>query len=294
MSLDRLLITAGSYLLINVGGDKFDLGDGPTTTLAPGNFGIGHTFLAYTPTAPNTNPSYPASNLYDYKHPRRVWKSSVTGKQFIDLDFGALKGLTHLLVYNCNFIQAEIVGDDASDFSSPVYYRTRSWPVDDRVNRAKVLIELPGLSVRYLRLVIDTAYLTSGTVPEIGAIAAFDATGYKVMDINPDFGYAYQVEEAVKQIAMEAGPQERTQLSPHLKHVSRFTFGGYPRSKEGDLFTALTKAGKAAPLIYWENSPDGGHKGDKTYLCYLSSDVEVTWHLPQHVKSNDYKMEEVV
>lgn len=287
MSLDRLLISAGNYLLINAGGDKVDLGDGVVANaLTAGNFGIAHTFLAYTPTAQYTSGSYVATNLYDYKHPKRKWKSSASGRQQIKLDLGSAKAARFLALYNCNFSQVEIIGTDSSD--APIYYSSKSWSVDERVNRYKVLIDLPGTSVRYLYIIMDA------TLPEIGAVIVLEAAGYKVMDINPDFGYSYLAEEAVKSVGMEAGPQERTQLSTHLKHVSRFNFGVYPRSKEADHFDTITKAGKASPILYWENSPDGGHEGDKVYLCYLSSDIEVTWHLPQFVKSNEYKMEEVV
>lgn len=287
MSLDRLLISAGNYLLINAGGDKFDLGDGVVANaLTAGNFGVAHTFLAYTPTAQYSNGSYPVANLYDYKHPKRKWKSSASGRQWVKLDLGSAKAARYLALYNCNFSHVEIIGTDSSD--APVYYSSKSWPIDERVNRYKVLLDLPGTSVRYLYIVMDA------TLPEIGAIVALEAAGYKVMDINPEFDYTYQAVEAAKVIDMESGTQERTQISSHLKHVSRFNFGAYARSKEADHFDTMTKAGKTAPILYWENSSDGGHEGDKVYLCYLSSDIEVTWHLPQFVKSSEYKFEEVV
>lgn len=283
------------------GSDRYTWGDNDPINnwgadgalLNTGVFSLGYAPLTYTvgSISPGTDAAYPAANMYDYKHARRKWKASAAGAISVVIDFGAAKAVTFFYLAG-NFDYMKIEGNATDAWTAPSFTSLRDWPKDYKVGRYKCVTELSGFTYRYMRISVPAAAIRVGTIAEIQTIF-FPATVLSFTN-NPDFGYTTQVKEFVKKLEMEAGPQERTQLSGILQWIGQFTFGLYSKDSEADLFNALTNVGQATPLLFWEGDADAYVDGNMAYIGYLSSDAETTWQLPQFVKSNDFRLEETI
>ena len=267
-----------------------------TNLLNAGRSSFGYGPLSYTPSASGSDTNYPVTNISDYKHPQRKWKANAAGDAYIILDFSSAQAVTHLFISgNINYVQIE--GDDnQGNFgtSGVAYIAYRGWQIDRRVNRYKAISELPDtFNYRYMKISIPSAAIQgSSGVAEINNI--FIPESIVEFEINPGFGYVYKTKEFIKSVNMESGAQERLKLGSLLQFICRFNFGIYAKSKDVDHFDLLTKNGRTEPLIFWENDSTERAEGDKSYLAYLSTDVEITWTLPEYVKTHEYRVEEVL
>lgn len=251
-----------------------------------GNFLFGHTFVSYTPTASSTDPDYPVANLYDYEHPKRPWKSWGYPEVTIVCDYGSAKAIVGVFLNDVNFTDVYIQGNAADSWGSPSFSQQFTVSKDERTVKWKLYAALTGFNYRYLRIRIPAQVPQDGSAYRIGTLVCLNTV--LGMTNNPTPPYDYSADEAVRVVEFPSGATEKINLGD-LAWKGSFSFDPYLKVNESDFWT-LNSIKKDQNLVFFENETDTS----KAYLCRRDAAIEVSWHLPNAVRTNRLEFREII
>lgn len=138
---------------------------------------VATSFLSYTPTASSEGSSHSASNIAILTRPKKSWRSTATGNQWVVLDFGSAVSIPGVFLDNTNFGTVVIQGNGTNTWTSPAFDSGNiTLSMDPRLGRRKRLIELTGFNYRYMRIYIPSQTPDGGaSYYQIGTCAVPEA-----------------------------------------------------------------------------------------------------------------------
>jgi len=234
------------------------------------NFKFGYNFVPYTASASTADTEFPVTNLYDYEHALRQWRSTTIGSdQWVKAYTGAsaitLKGI---MISDVNFtsILVQINTTDSWPGTSVAYTVT----MDQRTGRYKIYVSFNSVSVKYIRISIPAqattdglSYFRMGTLVVLNSVFEFTE--------NPTFPYAFTADEKMITNDFESGGYEDVNLGP-LLWEGNFGFAVHERSLESEI-NIFNRMYKSANLVFFENYTDPA----LCYICRRRTPIQVSW-----------------
>lgn len=136
-------------------------------------------------TASSTKTGFPASNLALYD-PDVLWiAAAFSANVTLVFDLGAAVPINQIWLNNANFLSVTLQANSANSWSSPAVSKSVTL-ADDDVGIIKGFFDLSETSYRYVRIVIPTQSLVSGTVPQLGNVTIGTAVNLPVSAWTPD------------------------------------------------------------------------------------------------------------
>lgn len=235
-----------------------------------GNFIFGYNFLDGTDTASSENPSYPLSNIKDYEHLKRHWRSTVITESWVKRNFGQPKNLLAVCLDDVNFTTVTIQGNATDTWTSPAFSQVFTISKDKRTQRYKGYLTLSGFNYKWLRILIPAQTPVDGlSAFRIGRLVCLNT----VFELSESHGFTYEYSADEKMETNEF-------LSGSFEDINRGDFcwqGSFSidmqlRTNEDEIWR-LNALKKNANLVFYENNNDT----TKFYVCRRRTAIEVTW-----------------
>lgn len=256
------------------------------------NFCIAYGALAYDTTASNEDAVYPASNLQDYSHPKRSYRSTVTSSVNIVCAMASPSSVKAIVLYDCNFTSVTIQANATDVWTSPSFSQTYTIGQDVRTLMGKIFIDLRSnaLTYQYVRILIPSvggaqsiidgaSYFRIGSVMIAGTVLEFQ--------VNPSWPYQYTIDMPIKTNEFETGGFEQVELG-YSRWKASFGWDVIKPNEESDLHT-LSQIPRSTCVAFWENMGNTYH----TYLCRRMDPVKITWSQYQVMKADSINFREV-
>jgi hypothetical protein len=251
------------------------------------NFVFGYDFLgASSITSDNEDSDYPIDNVLLEESPQIQFRnSSAASATNIVIDLGAVKSIVALALYDVNFGNVIIEGNNTDSWGSPAFSQAYTITLDERTNRYKLCTILDNFSFRYIRVVIGAGetILDSLSVHRIGSIIVVDS----VVALSKQFsyGYEYRVDSEVKENVFECGGVEKINAGA-VKWEARFTWDPNLKQNEAEVWT-INGITKDKLLIFFENT-----EADKVYLCHRFTPIKLKYDTPKTVRIPSFEFKE--
>jgi hypothetical protein len=236
------------------------------------NFKFGYNFVAYTASASTADTEFPVTNLYDYEHALRQWRSTVITASWVKAYTGSsaitLKGI---MLNDVNFtdILVQINTTDSWPGTSVGYTVT----MDQRTGRYKIYIAFDSVSVKYIRIYINAQTPTDGlSYFRIGTFIVLNSV-FEFTD-NPTFPYVCTADEKMITNDFESGGYEDVNLGP-LIWEGNFGFEVHQRTLESEV-NIFGRMYKSANLVFFENYTDSA----LCYICRRRTPLQISWDKP--------------
>ncbi len=246
--------------------------------------------MTYTPVASSQDSGYPASNLYDYAHLRRQWRSLVATEVTIVMNFAAAKAVLAVFLDDVNFANCYIAGNASDAWGSPSFPEVEFAISNDiRVNRHKVMAVLTGFNYQYMRIRIPAQTPADGlSVFRIGRLACMDT----VLELTQNPYYPYPHEAGYPEPVVNSflsGGEEVIEQGDYKIFQCSFDFRNYDIANESDLWTidAITPG---SYLVLHENLGDT----ERAYLCRKLKPIQASWPRDWHLNAQSFGFKEVI
>lgn len=244
-------------------------------------------FVDYTPVADSQDTNYPASNLKDYHHLKRHWRSLVTTEVKIVCDMAAAKTLMAVMLDDLNFTSVYIEGS-ADNVTYP-FSQLFTISKDERVDRYKAYLVLTGFNYRYLRVRIPAQTPTDGlSAFRIGRVIALDTQ--LELPINPSYPYDYEAPKKYKKIEFESGGIEKINTGSNKIWHGDFGIEVFVRDTEGSTLWQLDAIDEDQLLVFYENRG----ATNKAYICMRDNSLKVSETYYNIGKTGSYEFQEIV
>ena len=234
------------------------------------NFIVSTDLLTYDASMDTGNEAlyHPVTNIQLPKAPFRTWRSTTTGAQKIEMDFGAERSIAAIMLHHANFAQFDVEKAPTSKTYVSIGSQGVNVPLvkDVRIGRRKAWVTVSATSTRYLRLTLEN--LVAGeTYFELGSVIALGTT--VTLGDNPSSPRKFGHRQAHTRLEFAGGGFEINEDGePYLEYWVENPLWDRRSGAtiQGQLFDILN-AGMAAPIALYEN------QGDAT-KCYLFGRLE--------------------
>lgn len=244
-------------------------------------------FIDYAPTADSQDSNYPTSNLKDYHHLKRQWRSLVATEVKIVCDMASAKNLLGVMIEDVNFTSVYIEGSN----DNVTYPFTQSFAIsnDERVDRYKAYCVLTGFNYRYLRIRIPAQTPTDGLPAfRLGRILLIDSI--IELPINLSYPYEYEAPKRYKKVEFESGGVEKINFGSNKIWRCDFGISRFVRDTGGTTLWQLDAIDEDQLVVFFENRGDTS----KAYVVMRDNSLKVSETFFNIGKTSNYEFQEVV
>lgn len=215
-------------------------------------------------TATSALTGHPASNVLDYTHPYRSWKTAtpVATTDAIVLDMGSgFIDMGALVIDRCNCGQVQIQNNATDSWGSPTYSQQWTMARDYNDGRWKLCAEFdPPLSGRYIRIKANLTGTVDGqTVWEVGTILPLIGLGEFVT--NPGVPYEMDPLQVASRLPDGGSSPEVAAIGNRYCEI-RITQPMIPADDVG-AYRDIAEAGEHLPIVLYRNAGSLG----EVYIC---------------------------
>ena len=250
-------------------------------------------FHDYTPAASSENGNYPATNLYDYTHPARHFRSE-TASSIVTVvcDLGAsAEAIKGIFLNNVNFLDVWLQANETDSWETPSESDQFTVSRDNRVGRYKTFCDTGGWAgaYRYVRVYIPVQSPTDGEsfFRMDNVVLLTDA---EPLVRNP-VSYSFRVVKPVSRLEMLDGNVEKALRNERRQWAGQTAFETADDSGlEDELYEVFGNTGD--PVIFYENGwPLPGTQG--AYLCHMSDELQISYQIGS-LQARDIELLELI
>ena len=236
------------------------------------------------------NASFPMTNLADYTHPNRPFKSTelVSGTTYVGLNFGVATALAALVLDNINLTAVKI-GHSSNGSSWTDTDATVTVAQDGADGRYKAYIALTAWNYQYVRVLANTGTATDNTaVLRLGGIAAL--TSVTTLTENPSGNYDRMPLQATDlNDDFSSGIAEPTRMGERYCEIG--LNGPTQRNSTAvtsDFLTLIGGYAKHIPFVFYRNTGNP----EEVYILRRWADVALSLQGPNKLSFSGLRLRE--